>query len=170
MFVILRWAPSPVETALAVGGVLLIALAVAGYLGCRRGVVAPFVAVALVMPYLLGGVAAYGGAQRAEAELSGLFSDLGVSEGGGPDAGATGEGMVEGGGEAPVAEEMPSVPFGEPGYFEGYAVTICSVEWGWTPSRMPRRTRSTGTPTPRWSSSRRHRPRVSRSASSTAGC
>jgi hypothetical protein len=129
VFVILRWAPSPVETALVVGSILLIGLAVVGYLGSQSGVVAPFIAVALLLPYLLGAVVAYGGAQRAEAELSALFSDLGVSEGGDMDTDAPGEGMAEGG-EPPMEEEMSSVPFGEPGYFEGYEVTINSVECG----------------------------------------
>ena len=129
VFVVLRWAPSPIETALVVGGILLIGLAVVGYLGSRSGVVAPFVAVALLLPYLLGAVVAYGGAQRAEAELSGLFSDLGAPEGGDMDTGVPGEEMAESG-EPPMEEGMSSVPFGEPGYFEGYEVTINSVECG----------------------------------------
>ena len=86
VFCILRWAPSPVETAIIVGGVLLIGLAVIGYFGCRRGVVAPFVSVALILPYLLGGVSAYASASRVSDELNGLFDASGSSAEGGPEA------------------------------------------------------------------------------------
>jgi hypothetical protein len=81
VFAILRWAPSPVETALVVGGLLLVGLSVAGYLGCRHGVVAPYIAVALILPYLLGAVAVYGSASRVSDELGSLFDEGGVTSG-----------------------------------------------------------------------------------------
>jgi hypothetical protein len=72
-FALLRWAPSPVETTIVVVSILLVGLTVAGYLGTRRGHAAPFVAVALLLPYLLAGVVAWGAAQRAASELEAFF-------------------------------------------------------------------------------------------------
>ena len=77
-YTLMRWAPSPIETAIIVVAVVLVLLAVVGYVGSRRGHAAPFVATALILPYLLGGVMAYGSAQRAASELEGFFADDGA--------------------------------------------------------------------------------------------
>jgi hypothetical protein len=73
-YLILRLMSSPIGTAILVVSMLLTILTIVGYLGAKRGHVAPFIAVALILPYLLGGTAIYASAQRVESELSGLFS------------------------------------------------------------------------------------------------
>lgn len=72
-YLILRFAPYPVETAFVVVPLLLIALAALGYVATTRGQAAPFVAIALLLPYLLIGALTYAGADRASAELDALF-------------------------------------------------------------------------------------------------
>ncbi len=77
-YLILRFAPSPFGVALGVVGALLIALAVLGFLATRRGHAPAFVAIALLMPYLLFGVVSLGGAQRAVEEIDSFMEeDLG---------------------------------------------------------------------------------------------
>jgi hypothetical protein len=44
-YVILRFAPSPIDTGIVVVAVIVLALAVLGYPGARRGHAAPFVAL-----------------------------------------------------------------------------------------------------------------------------
>lgn len=73
-YVSLRYAPSPIETALVVVTVALLALAVIGFLGSRRGHSAIFVAVALILPYILAGAAFLAIAQRASSALNDAFS------------------------------------------------------------------------------------------------
>jgi hypothetical protein len=74
-YCLLRWAPSPAITTLVVVSMLLIALATLGFFGSRRGQAAPFVVVALLLPYLLVAAAFYGGAQRVANEIDTFFSD-----------------------------------------------------------------------------------------------
>jgi hypothetical protein len=74
-YVIIRFVSSPAKTAIIVVALLLIALTVVGYLGTRRGSAAGFVAVALILPYLVAGAAALASAERVADELSKLFSD-----------------------------------------------------------------------------------------------
>ncbi len=66
---IMRWGPSPVATTSVVVGGVLVALALVGYVGTRRGHAAPFVAAALLLPYLLAGVVGYASVQRAASEV-----------------------------------------------------------------------------------------------------
>lgn len=73
-YLLLRFA-SVEAAALAVTG-LLIALAVAGFVSAGRGHAATFVAIALVLPYVLGAVVAYASAQRVSDEISDIFSDV----------------------------------------------------------------------------------------------
>lgn len=72
-YLTLRFAPSPHEVAAAAVGVLLVALTVFGYLGTKRGSAAPFVAIALLLPYLLIGTVAYAGLQRTASEIGSIF-------------------------------------------------------------------------------------------------
>ena len=74
-YLVLRFAPSPVEIATLVVTVLLVALAAIGYLATQRGHAATFVAIALVMPYLLVGTVLYAGAQRASSEIESIFEE-----------------------------------------------------------------------------------------------
>lgn len=103
-YVVMRWSPSPVVvTSFAVGSVL-VALAVAAYLGTRRGHAAPFLAVAILLPYALAGVLSYASVQRATSEFEDFFgsedlqSDLGVD--------GDGEPSVEGG-QLPSSDVAP---------------------------------------------------------------
>jgi hypothetical protein len=88
-YLLLRYAPSPVQTTVLVVGALILALTVTGYLGARRGHAAPFVAAALILPYLLAAVAAYAATQRAANELGDLFGDEASSAGPLTDGGST---------------------------------------------------------------------------------
>lgn len=74
-YLVLRFSPSPVEVALGVVGALLVVLAVLGFLATKRGQAPVFVAIALLMPYLLFGVVTYGGAQRAADEVGSYFDE-----------------------------------------------------------------------------------------------
>ncbi|WP_375003881.1 hypothetical protein [Aeromicrobium sp. CTD01-1L150] len=74
-YFILRFAPSPGEIATLVLAVLLVVLATLGYLATKRGRAATFVAIALVLPYLLIGTVAYAALERASSELSSIFDD-----------------------------------------------------------------------------------------------
>lgn len=76
----LRYAPSPIETALIVVTVALLVLAVIGFLGSRRGHAAIFVAVALILPYVLAGAAFLAVAQRASSALDDAFSTSSSAE------------------------------------------------------------------------------------------
>lgn len=128
IYVILRWAPSPVEVAAVIGGLLVIGLSVAGYLGARRGVLAPYVAVALVLPYLLAAATIYGSASRVSDELEDFFSDD-LSGDVASDGTDFDEG-VEGGFEEESSPEDMAVPAGQVGYFEGFEVTVDALECG----------------------------------------
>ena len=77
-YFILRYAPSPAEIAALVVGVLLVVLAALGYLATKRGQAATFVAIALVLPYLLIGTVAYAGLERASSEIGSIFEDDGA--------------------------------------------------------------------------------------------
>lgn len=72
-YLILRFAPSPVEVAVLTLGVLLVALATFGYLATKRGSAAVFVAIALVLPYLLLATMALAGLERASSEIGEIF-------------------------------------------------------------------------------------------------
>ncbi len=61
------------DAQIIVVGLLVIAFAVFAYLGVRAGHIAPFVVTALLLPYALVGVMAYGSAQRLTSELDGIF-------------------------------------------------------------------------------------------------
>lgn len=74
-WLILRFAPSPVEVTIAVVVVLLIALATLGYLAASRGQGAAFVAIALVLPYLVLASVVHGSAARASSELESIFDE-----------------------------------------------------------------------------------------------
>lgn len=74
-YLILRFAPSPVEIATLVVAVLLVALATFGYLGTKRGHAATFVAIALVLPYLLIGTVTYAALERASSEIGSIFEE-----------------------------------------------------------------------------------------------
>lgn len=77
-YLILRFVPSyPVEIAALAVGLLLATLAVLGYLATKRGQAAAFVAIALVLPYLLIGTVLYGGLERASSEIGSLFEEDG---------------------------------------------------------------------------------------------
>jgi uncharacterized membrane protein YoaK (UPF0700 family) len=54
-FCIIRWVSSPFGTVLLALSAILIALAAVGYLGTRQGHASPFVVIALILPYLIGG-------------------------------------------------------------------------------------------------------------------
>lgn len=71
----LRFAPAPVEVAAVVLVVLLVALTVLGHLAASRGQGATFVAIALVLPYLVIGTVAYAAADRATSELESIFEE-----------------------------------------------------------------------------------------------
>lgn len=74
-WLILRFAPSPVEVTIAVVVVLLIALTTLGYLASRRGQGAAFVAIALVLPYLVAASVIHASAARASSELESIFDE-----------------------------------------------------------------------------------------------
>ena len=75
-YLILRFVPSySVEiTALAVA-VLLVALAAFAYRATKQEQAATFVAIALVLPYLLIGAVAFAGLERASSEIESFFED-----------------------------------------------------------------------------------------------
>lgn len=102
-YIVMRWGPSPIETTVVVVGGVILALAIAAYLGARQGHAAPFLAVAILLPYALTGVLAYASVQRAANEVEDLFAvdDL--------DA----ESVVEGEGEEPIESDEPSSPESE---------------------------------------------------------
>ena len=72
-YLTIRFAPSPMGMAILIVGIIIIALAIAALMGARRGRAATFVAIALVLPYLIGGAAAYASAQRVVSEIDGIF-------------------------------------------------------------------------------------------------
>ena len=74
-WLILRFAPSPVEVTIAVIAVLLIVLTTLGYLATRRGQGAAFVAIALVLPYLVATSVIHASAARASSELESIFDE-----------------------------------------------------------------------------------------------
>ncbi len=74
-YFVLRFAPSPVEITVVLLVILLGALAAFGFIGTNRGHAATFVAIALVLPYVLIGVVTYASAQRASSELESVFDD-----------------------------------------------------------------------------------------------
>ncbi|MGJ9424011.1 hypothetical protein [Aeromicrobium sp. CF3.5] len=74
-YLIVRFAPSPIEFATLVLTVLLAILATFGYLGTKRGHAATFVALALVLPYLLIGTLAYASLERGASEVESIFED-----------------------------------------------------------------------------------------------
>ncbi len=74
-YLILRFAPSPFEIATVAVAVLLAALAALGYVATKREQAAAFVAIALVLPYLLIGTVAYAGLGRASSEIGSIFEE-----------------------------------------------------------------------------------------------
>jgi hypothetical protein len=92
-FCIIRWVSSPFGTVLLTLSAILIALAAVGYLGTRQGHAAPFVVIALILPYLIGGVGAYASAQRVSSALGGIFGDTSASS---DSSSSDGTGTVEG--------------------------------------------------------------------------
>ncbi|GAA2071484.1 hypothetical protein GCM10009821_06580 [Aeromicrobium halocynthiae] len=70
-----RFAPAPVEVAAVILVVLLVVLTTLGYLASTRGQGATFVAIALVLPYLVIGTVAYAAADRATTELESIFDE-----------------------------------------------------------------------------------------------
>ena len=72
-YLILRFAPSPFEITAVVVAVLLAALAALGYVATKREHAATFVAIALVLPYLLIGTMVYAGLERASSEIGEIF-------------------------------------------------------------------------------------------------
>lgn len=74
-YLIIRFSPAPGWVALGVVGALVVGLAMLGFLATRRGQAAAFVAIALLMPYLLVGVVFYAGAQRTVDEVDSFFED-----------------------------------------------------------------------------------------------
>ncbi len=81
-YFIVRFAPSPIEIATVVVLVLLAALGTFGFLGTRRGHAATFVAIALVLPYVLFGTLTYASAQRASSEIGSILDDEDFSDDG----------------------------------------------------------------------------------------
>lgn len=127
-YVVLRWSPEPVLAALGVTGLLLVALTVCGFVAARRGVVAPYVAIALLLPYLLAASTALGSAERVSNELEDFF-------GGGDDSDALAFDWDESDTEARAEEPDPAaeaVPFGSTGEFEGFEVTVDRAKCGLT--------------------------------------
>jgi hypothetical protein len=116
-YLILRFASSPVGTAILAASILLTALTILGYLGSRRGHAAPFVAVALILPYLLGGAAAYASAHRVASEFSSVLGGEDFSAGLDEEPGA----------EEPV-DEVATVDENEDGLDDfSYAQTDCTT-------------------------------------------
>lgn len=74
-FLILRFASHPVEITAVVLTILLVALAVLGYLATRRGQAAAFVAIALVLPYALFATVSWASLERASSEIGSIFED-----------------------------------------------------------------------------------------------
>lgn len=74
-YLIIRFSPAPGWVALGVVGALVVGLAALGFLATRRGQAAAFVAIALLMPYLLVGVVFYAGAQRTVDEVGSYFDE-----------------------------------------------------------------------------------------------
>lgn len=72
-YLILRFAPHSVEIATSVVGTLLVCLAVLGYLATKRGNAAAFVAIALLLPYLLIAAVAYAELGRASSAMESIF-------------------------------------------------------------------------------------------------
>jgi hypothetical protein len=139
--VILRYAPSPVGTAITVVTLILVALAVTGFLGAKRGHAAPFVAVALILPYLLAGVTAYAGTHRLAAEVGDLFgadtsssdstsdnagdnagADAGAAAGAGADEGATDN--ATDGSDGRDGEDAPKIDGGAYTWANGIKLTM----------------------------------------------
>lgn len=79
-YLILRFSPAPGWVAFGVVGALLVGLAVAGYLATRRGQAAAFVAIALLLPYMMIGVVSYAGTQRVADEVSSFLEDEDISD------------------------------------------------------------------------------------------
>jgi hypothetical protein len=127
-YALLRWAPDPVETALIVSGGGLVVLAACGFLAARRGVVAPYVAVALMLPFMLAVSAGFGSAERISSELEGFFDDEGTITSSDSDWGFSDDTDDT---EAPDPAES-AVTFGSTGEFNGYEVTVSSMECGLT--------------------------------------
>lgn len=103
-YLLIRFAS--IEAAVVVVALLLIALTVVGFLGARRGHAATFVAIALILPYLLGAVSAYASAQRVADVFSSEFSDFDEPE-------SSGE-------EEPPAEDSTDSDNNEDGYDDKY--------------------------------------------------
>src|SRR4051812_37090633 len=95
-YLILRFVASPILPVFLVVSALLLALAVSGYLGSRRGHAAPFLAVALILPYLIVGVGTLGTYQRVKDEVGTWFDDLSgaASDTGGAGSADNGDGTT----------------------------------------------------------------------------
>jgi len=71
---LLRWASAPIATAVVALGLILIVLAVCGFLASRRAHAAPYVVAALLLPYAVAAAVVYGGTQRAADEITKVFA------------------------------------------------------------------------------------------------
>lgn len=74
---VMRWSPSPFEVSFFVSVPLLIALAVSAYFGAQAGHSAPFLAAAILLPFVLSAVFAYASIKRAATEIDDLFGTMG---------------------------------------------------------------------------------------------
>jgi hypothetical protein len=106
-YLIIRNASDPFAVVAAVMFFLVIGLGVVTFLGVRRGFIAPFVTIAVVLPFVFGAVLYQATVDRVSAELEDAF--------GSDDTTATDDGDVDLGGE--LDDELggdPSEDAGEP--------------------------------------------------------